>query len=305
MLPEDEVLCIDRGIERCFDRPMSSLRENHSYETSLRYKQNVLRTKEFLLKSCILNSRLEVNESKYLNSQKNISPNRTLALISQFQADHSKKVSEGDPVDTEPKKITSEPIKKEESRLTAAQQRYESILLKASSLLCRIKNLESDVAINSLKLKVRVEINKKIGQISCSSSQVRKISFDLTMLLNECWRKYGHDFLLYCLYVFAEKVVDQAEKLLGIHFESSYPYAAVTSSMIKEFSDLEIILAHVIYSRCPLAIPLHLNEIADLSGDSGLRKLINFEENETLEEFLERTSGVISLLGAIFCMSGT
>lgn len=86
------------------------------------------------------------------------------------------------------------------------QQELESSLLTITTGYSNAKSTENP-KLKPMLLKVRMEINKKVGQISNSKSQISSVVLDLSSLFSKCWATFGEDLLCYCLVVFAEKII--------------------------------------------------------------------------------------------------
>lgn len=65
----------------------------------------------------------------------------------------------------------------------------------------------TDGKLKGLLLKIRIEINKKCGQVSNSKSQISNIVLELSSLFSKCWSSIGEKALAYCLVLFSEKIL--------------------------------------------------------------------------------------------------
>lgn len=186
---------------------------------------------------------------------------------------------------------------------STAIQRFEEIrkLMGPILLACDKLEREGGREIKDLKLKYRMNINRRIGQIANSREQIINITQDLLVVLNKAY-SVGHEFWCFALITVAKKLIEQAETQICLHVPSAFPVAQVVVDLSTRQKYLLPAVLYFIMCRAPLAIPRHIPRRQGQSEQEhklamGYLQMAGSLEGE--QAYAERMSGLLSLLAAI------
>ncbi len=205
------------------------------------------------------------------------------------------------PVASTPAPVSASPT----GTRSTALKRYDELERIARPILesaDRIRKAEG-APMKTARMKLRININKRIGQIANSQRQVSSVATDLALMMNEAWSKSGMDLLNYCIVTMSEKVIEQAETQVCLHTPSAFPIAQVVLDVGIHQKMLIPVLVHLMMARCPYAVPRYV-EREEGRTDQAHRLamgylLIEGNQIEGEQTYTERMAGMISLYGAI------
>lgn len=167
----------------------------------------------------------------------------------------------------------------------------------------KLKQLEQDLAaflssqhepVKAKRLLIKMSLNKKVTQISQTSSHVNKISSDiLDFSSKECMSEEEQK---YFVLVLAQKLIEHGESLVCLHPPSAFSLSSVAIEVGKRYPFFMDILFASFYRRSIYTVPKF---VADATG-SNTRSLFGFKgDDETREAFGERMCGMVYLFGAV------
>lgn len=176
--------------------------------------------------------------------------------------------------------------------------------------------IDSDPKYSSNKLKIRMNITRRVGQIANSKKQVHAVIRDLLLLFSDAASKFGNDMANYCVIKCCEKIIDQAETQVCLHTPSAFPLAQMVIDLSVQQKNLIPILTHLIHRRCPYAVPRYIPR-KDGQSEQDHRKAMGYliiedDDNpsapptiEGEQNYIERMTGILSLYGAIIVAKPT
>lgn len=207
--------------------------------------------------------------------------------------------------DTQPSALeaSSMAVAVEDDRPAAVKRFHEiaSVAVPIIESAQRVEDRDSP-QIKKLLLNVRMEINKRIGQIANSRQQVGTIVYELSRLMSNAYNTHGHDFLNYCIMKIAMKIVDQAETLVFLHGPSAFPIAQLVVDLSIHQRVLTPVILHRMMTRCPYAVPRYVPKKEGQSDQAHKIAMGYLQAGNTIEgenAYMERMAGILSLYGAI------
>lgn len=147
-----------------------------------------------------------------------------------------------------------------------------------------------------LKLLLKMEINKKVTQITPACDQMQRIAQEIVMCIRD--RCKSEASIAFALLTFAKKLIEHGESMVATHPPSAFTLAAVAvaiGGVIPEFMDV----LFACFYRCSIyTVPKYLDTKA-LSEDDRRKALGYRSADESEEAFTERQSGIVSLFAAV------
>lgn len=182
----------------------------------------------------------------------------------------------------------------------------------------------NDSTTKAFKMKLKMTINRRTGQITDSLQQIKSIAGDLVQLCFQS-RNTTRQAYSYCLVLLASKflvfldevthiinqcIQAQAETQISLHPPSAFPMALVAVELATSVVEFPAILMSALIRKCCFSIPRYPRRT---STDEAYKRDCGFlvvdgvvRESETA--FFERMSGLISFFAAIVqttSLSGT
>ncbi|PJF19910.1 GLE1-like domain-containing protein [Paramicrosporidium saccamoebae] len=185
-----------------------------------------------------------------------------------------------------------------------AIKRFEEIQTLARPILDSWRRIDGDqsAVIKDMCRKLRMNINRRIVQISNSREQVVNVVHGLRSVYGDAWKRNGTDLLNYCIVVTANKLVEQAETQVSLHSPSAFPIAQVVVDLSVSQKNLIPVLIYMMMKRCPYAVPHYIPRQQDQSVQDhklamGYLLIDGVLEGE--QTYTERMAGTLCLYGAI------
>lgn len=191
-----------------------------------------------------------------------------------------------------------------DAKKSLALERFEDVSSKVKPVLDAYEEMarSRDPRMESVKLKFRMAINKRILQIANSRHQISNVTFGLVGILNEGWSQHGSNLVSYIVVVIAQKILDQAEAQVSLHMPSAFPIAQVVVDVSVHQRAVLFVLLYLMMKRCPYAVPRYVDKElfsseAEFKVASGYLLLEGGIEGD--QPYIERMGGILNLLGAI------
>jgi len=160
----------------------------------------------------------------------------------------------------------------------AAWKMYDQVMLIRKGLDEKRSEFKETSRFASLSLQhkdIRRRINMRANQISNDVEQISVIKDDFAALLDA--KQIDEGMLIECVFLIAEKFVDQAEEgQMRSNEESAFSYSGVVFALSPVAPDLPVIVLSEIFIRCPFACPrffLQKNPNGQVLGDDEFLKM--------------------------------
>lgn len=178
--------------------------------------------------------------------------------------------------------------------------RAKGIIEEAQKVLASAERIKAstDPKIKARRMELRMEINRRVGQVSNAGQQVLLVIKELLTLSNAVWSQDGQEMLDYCAYTMATKFIEQAETQICSHTPSAFPYGQTVADLIGTLPSFKNVLMALLFERCPYIIPRYPPRLPGQSEES-YRKSLGYKEGETDTKYFERMSGLVSMYAAM------
>lgn len=153
--------------------------------------------------------------------------------------------------------------------------------------------------LKTARLKVRMDINKRVSQICSDKKQVFFVIRDLLGIFNDAWKDHGSDLLHYCFELTAQKMLEQAETQIAIHTPSAFPAAQVCVDLGGIQPVFMAVLLTRMFDRCTYAIPRYVPRKPGQTDVEYRQSMGYAGEGELEQAYRDRMCGIIALYGAI------
>jgi hypothetical protein len=164
-------------------------------------------------------------------------------------------------------------------------------------------NAATDDEAKKRKMTLKMEINKRMGQIAQSGNQVFLVIRELLTLANDSWKSGGQDWLHYAVNIMATKLIEQAENQISIHTPSAFAFAQVAVELLASIPAFGDVLMALLIRKCPYIIPRYPPRLpgqseADYKISLGYKAVGgSVEADEGM--YVERMCGIVALFAAI------
>lgn len=200
-----------------------------------------------------------------------------------------------------PKPAEQPTFKIEDYERPAAMAKLASILEESRKSREAAQRAKADprAELKAARLKVRMDVNKRVSQICSAKSQVFQVIRELLNICNQAWQKHGSDLLHYCLDLIALKMMEQAETQIAIHTPSAFPTAQVCVDLggIQPVF-MSVLLSHI-FERCIYAVPRYIPRQPGQTEAAYRLALGYAREDEPEQAYRDRMCGIVALYGAI------
>lgn len=178
--------------------------------------------------------------------------------------------------------------------------RAKGIIEEAQKVLDSVQRITSstDARVKKRRMELRMEINRRVGQVSNAGQQVLLVIKELLTLSNSVWTQEGQDMLHYCVYTMATKFIEQAETQIRSHAPSAFPYGQTVADLIGTLPAFKNVLMALLFQRCPYIIPRYPPRLPG-QDEAEYRRTLGYKEGEADGAYYERMSGMVALYAAV------
>ena len=143
----------------------------------------------------------------------------------------------------------------------------------------------------SLRLLIKMTINKKVTQISPTSSLLKKTISDLlSFAQQECCTAAALNYFLLSL---ASKLIEHGESLVALHPASAFSLSFVAVSIGRQYPLFMDLLMGMFYRRSIYTVPKYPVDASCVEVNCGQK------DGESIEAYSERMCGIVYLFGAV------
>ena len=258
---------------------------SHKYKEIQTLNEKTLENVSLLKKKC---EEIARAEQRYLDALlKDKLEKEGSKLIHQFNQVEFERIKEAkkeeDPLE---QKFQEEKAQAAELKALPELSYFGQLVRKYSNIYITVSSIADSPSIltGDEKMDLRMRLNKRVGQVSPSRSQVQTISADILSLFSMAG---SPDKLRYLMKILSDKVLAQCETQIGAHPPSSFPLAAL----------LRILFEKANFTLAPNCTLLDYF-FGKLCTDC---PLLNFDTKETI--VADKHLGIIYLFGAFLVTS--
>ncbi|KAJ3260315.1 hypothetical protein HK103_000950 [Boothiomyces macroporosus] len=154
-----------------------------------------------------------------------------------------------------------------------------------------------NVEVSNELMKCKMKINRTVGQLTRSQSQLIRLAKSLNEIFNGAKEK-SLEFHQVVMYLAAKKIIKQAETEVSVKNDTAYPLAILCVHLGTKHPEFWHVLLGRFMKKCIFIIPCYLVK-PKAESLQVYQERLGFKKNETEIQYGERMCGIVALYAAV------